>query len=173
MSIRRPHDVERSGLVALWERSVRASHTFLTDADIDFYRPLVADFVTGVELDLWVLADEADVPVGFLGLGQNSIEALFLEPRHRRCGRGRQLVEFAQAQAVGALTVDVNEENVPARAFYEALGFKAIGRAPIDPTGRTHAVLHMRRDTVTPISPVEATTPDPSTPDLEPGCHSR
>jgi putative acetyltransferase len=146
MTIRRPRDVERSELAALWERSVRATHTFLTEADIESYRPLVADLVTGAELDLWVLADETDIPVGFLGLGANSIEALFLEPRFLRRGGGRRLVEHAQAHAVGALTVDVNEENLAAYAFYEALGFSVTGRAPLDPTGRPHPLMHMRRD---------------------------
>jgi putative acetyltransferase len=136
MTIRRPRDVEQSGLVALWERSVRASHTFLTEADIEFYRPFVADIIGGAELDLWVLADEADVSIGFMGMSQNGIEALFLEPRCRRRGGGRRLIEHAQARSGAALTVDVNEENVAARAFYEALGFTVVGRAPLDSTGR-------------------------------------
>jgi GNAT superfamily N-acetyltransferase len=150
MTIRRPREYERSDLAGLWERSVRATHTFLTESDIEFYRPLVSDLMASADLDLWVLTDEADVPVGFLGLGHNSIEALFLEPRFRRRGGGRRLVEYAQARAAGALTVDVNEENVAARAFYEALGFRVTGRAPLDPMGRPHALLHLRRDVATP-----------------------
>jgi hypothetical protein len=38
--IRRARADERLGLLALWECSVRATHTFLAEADIDFYRPL-------------------------------------------------------------------------------------------------------------------------------------
>jgi len=148
MTIRRPCDHERSALAALWERSVRATHTFLTESDLECYRPLVEDLVNGAHLDLWVLTDEADVPVGFLGLGQNSIEALFLEPDFRRRGGGRRLVEHAQSQIAGLLSVDVNEENEAACAFYEALGFRVVGRAALDPTGRPHALLRMRRDPV-------------------------
>src|SRR5215467_7622139 len=105
MTIRRPREDERTGFAGLWERSIRATHTFLTESDIDFYRPLVANLVTGADLNLWVLTDEADVPVGFMGLGHHSIEALFLEPWFHRRGGGRRLVEYAQAQAHGTLTV--------------------------------------------------------------------
>jgi len=93
-----------------------------------------------------VLADEADVPVGFMGLSQSSIEALFLEPTYRRRGGGTRLIAHAQERCGAALAVDVNEANDAALAFYEALGFRAIGRSPLDETGRPHAVLHMRRD---------------------------
>src|SRR5215467_16383634 len=65
--IRRARSDERSALLALWERSVRATHTFLTDADIDSYRPLTAEILTGGALVLWVIADNADRPSGFLG----------------------------------------------------------------------------------------------------------
>jgi putative acetyltransferase len=145
MIIRRPRGEERSGLAALWERSVRATHTFLSADDIVFYRPLVVDILAGDALDLWVLTDGADVPLGFMGLGEHSIEALFLDPAHLRRGGGRRLVEYAQQRCRGPLTVDVNEENAAARAFYEALGFVVVGRSAEDGHGRPHPLLHMRR----------------------------
>jgi putative acetyltransferase len=36
---------ELTDLIAVWEASVRATHAFLTDDDIAFFRPLVADGV--------------------------------------------------------------------------------------------------------------------------------
>lgn len=135
-------------LVELWERSVRATHTFLDEADITFYRPLTASYLAGGTSDLWVLVDEADVPAGFMGVAGQGIDALFLDPAFRGRGGGRMLVAHAQALLGGALTVDVNEENAPAIAFYEALGFVVTGRAPLDDTGRPRPVLHMRRAAV-------------------------
>jgi putative acetyltransferase len=44
------------------------------------------------------------------------------------------------------LTVDVNEQNEPARRFYEALGFVAAGRSPLDDNGLPYPILHLRRD---------------------------
>lgn len=137
---------ERTALVMLWERSVRATHGFLTESDIVFYRPLVSEYFEGSATDIWVLADEEDLAIGFLGLSRDSIAALFMDPDHRAQGGGRRLVCHAQELWDGALTVDVNEQNVAARGFYEALGFAVVGRSPLDDTGRPYPVLHMRRE---------------------------
>ena len=146
MHIRPLRQSEHPALLALWERSVRATHTFLAEADIVFYRPLVADIFAGDALELWVLTDEANGPLGFLGLTGNAIEALFHEPAHLGRGGGRRLVAHAQELRGGALTVDVNEQNAAARGFYEALGFDVVARSPLDETGRPYPILHMRRE---------------------------
>jgi putative acetyltransferase len=144
--LRRSRPADCPALVALWERSVRATHSFLAEADIAYYRPLVAEILAGDSLELWVLTDTSSVPLGFLGVSAHAIEALFLEPVSRRRGYGRRLVAHAQQLRGGALTVDVNEENHAARAFYEALGFVVVGRSPVDETGRPHPLLHLRRE---------------------------
>ena len=143
--IRRSEPVDWPLLVALWERSVRATHSFLTETDIAYYRPLVGEFLAGESVELWVLTDSSNVPIGFVGLSAHAIEALFLEPGYRRRGYGRRLVEHAQQLRGGPLTVDVNEQNDAALAFYEALGFVGVGRSPLDDTGRPHPLLHLRR----------------------------
>jgi putative acetyltransferase len=63
--IRPAQPTEHASLVTLWERSVRATHDFLTEADIALYRPLVAEYFESSAGDLWVLTDEADLPIGF------------------------------------------------------------------------------------------------------------
>ena len=75
-------------LVELWERSVRATHDFLTEDDIGALRPLVREALSDDALELWVLAERADVPVGFMGLAEHDIAALFLEPARRGAGSG-------------------------------------------------------------------------------------
>ena len=144
--IRPAQPTEHPALVMLWERSVRATHDFLTEADIAFYRPLVAEYFESSARDLWVLTNEADLPIGFLGLAGDSIAALFMDPAHRGRGGGRRLVSHAQQLRGVALTVDVNEQNVTARGFYEALGFGVVGRSSMDDTGRPYPILHMRRE---------------------------
>jgi putative acetyltransferase len=145
--IRRVRAGEPDALVELWERSVRATHTFLTEADIAALRPPVEEILHGDALDLWVLAD-GDVPIGFMGLAEDDVAALFLEPARRGQGGGRQLVAHGQALRGGELTVDVNEQNPAARGFYEALGFRVVGRSPLDDGGRPFPLLHMRRPLV-------------------------
>ena len=144
--IRRVQSTDPAALLKLWERSVRATHHFLDEADVVFYRPLVADMLSKGTLDLWALTNHEDAPLGFIGLAQNAIEALFIDPAYRGQGYGRVLVAHAQERLGGALAVDVNEQNAAARGFYEALGFVLVGRSPLDDTGRPHLLLHLRRE---------------------------
>jgi putative acetyltransferase len=149
MLIRLSRPTERVDLLALWERSVRATHTFLTEDDIQFYRPLVIEFLASEPLELFVLADEADTPIGFLALAGHAIDALFLEPAHRGRGNGRRLVAHAQKLRGGTLTVDVNQQNVAACGFYGALGFNVVAVSALDGTGRPYPLLHQRREAPT------------------------
>ena len=142
MRIRQARPGEQGILLDIWLRSVRATHAFLTEADIQFFLPLVRDLALPV-LELWVLVDEADVPLGFMGLSGHKLEALFLAPDILRRGGGRQLVEHARVLK-GELTVDVNEQNPGAVRFYEACGFVLEGRSELDSTGRPFPLLHMR-----------------------------
>jgi putative acetyltransferase len=136
-------DIDR--LVALWERSVRETHDFLTESDIADLRPRVGEALEDEGLDLWVLVDPDETPIGFLGLAGDDISALFIDPAHLGQGGGRLLVAHAQRLRGGELTVDVNEQNPAARQFYEALGFTVVGRSPLDDEGRPFPLLHMRR----------------------------
>jgi len=145
LRIRPARPGERTQLLELWERSVRATHLFLAEHDVLFYRPLVAEFLAKTTEDLFVLVDGADRPIGFMALAGNALDALFLDPAHRGQGAGRALVAFAQEQRPGPLTVEVNEQNEPAVAFYQALGFSIEGRLPVDDTGRPFPILQMVR----------------------------
>jgi putative acetyltransferase len=145
MRVRRAIPDDRAQLVHLWERAVRATHDFLTADDIEALRPDVHQALAGEGLELWVLADAGDAPVGFMGLAGDDIAALFLDPARRGRGGGRRLVEHAQALRGGDLTVDVNEQNATAVWFYEAIGFVVVGRSPVDDAGRPFPLLHMRR----------------------------
>jgi putative acetyltransferase len=151
MTIRRARPAETGLLLEIWERSVRATHTFLPEEDVLFFRPLVRDALAGDALDLWVLSRDDDTPVGFMGLAGPRIEALFLDPEHRRRGGGRRLVEHA-IRLHGELTLDVNEQNPDARRFYEACGFVVEGRSPLDGAGKPYPLLHMRRPAGTPAA---------------------
>jgi putative acetyltransferase len=142
MYIRPAIAADHNDLVDLWLRSVRATHTFLSEDDIQFFLPLVRDGALA-QLELWVLCSDAAVLMGFMGMSGNKLEALFLAPEFHRLGGGRRLVEHARALR-GELTVDVNEQNPAACSFYEACGFVVEGRSELDSTGRPFPLLHMR-----------------------------
>lgn len=143
--LRRADAADHDALLALWERSVRATHHFLTDHDVRTLRPLVADELAGSAVEWWVATTPAGSIIGLLGYTPDAIEGLFLEPAFRNQGVGRQLVEFAQQLGSGELAVDVNEQNSAAVGFYTALGFVATSRSATDGCGRPFPLLHMRR----------------------------
>ncbi len=149
----RPEDHEQ--LVALWERSVRATHDFLTDSDIVSLRPQAAEELAGAAVDWWVLVSPAGTIAGFLGYTSGTIEGLFIDPDHRRQGAGRLLVAHAQVLAAGPLAVDVNEGNTQAIRAYQALGFSVVARSPTDGEGRPFPILHMKR-AAPPAPPIPA-----------------
>jgi putative acetyltransferase len=142
MDIRPGTPADHAALLEIWLRSVRATHTFLTEQDIQFYLPIVRD-VALPALELWVLCTPSGAMMGFMGLAGNKLEALFLDPPFFRSGGGRRLVEHAR-RLKGELVVDVNEQNPAACRFYEACGFVLEGRSPVDSTGRPFPLLHMR-----------------------------
>jgi putative acetyltransferase len=145
MRVRLARPQDREPLLALWERSVRATHDFLTEDDIASLRPLVAEELASDAVAWWVLASDAADPLGFLGYTTDTIEGLFVDPAHRGTGAGRFLVEHAQRLASGPLAVDVNEQNDAAIRFYEAMGFTIVSRSPTDGAGRPFPLVHMRR----------------------------
>lgn len=143
----RPARVEdRERLLELWERSVRATHHFLEDSDVVALRPLVAEELASDAVDWWVLESATEALIGFLGFTSDTIEALFIDPDYHGQGGGKSLVAHAQGLSVGALAVDVNEQNEAALGFYKALGFSVAGRSPADAGGRPFPMLHMKRD---------------------------
>ena len=146
MTIRRARDADRSEMLALWERSVRATHHFLADQDIVGLRPLVAALFKDSPVEFWVVVRAADRPLGFLGYTRGSVEALFIDPEHCGIGAGKLLLMHAQSLSGGALVVDVNEQNQGAVGFYLAQGFAALSRSDLDAEGRPFPTLHMRRD---------------------------
>jgi len=145
MHVRAVRAEDREPLLALWERSVRATHHFLGNSDVVALRPLVAEELASDAVDWWVLVSATEVLIGFLGFASDTIEALFIDPDHHGQGGGRFLVAHAQDLGAGALAVDVNEQNEAALRFYEALGFSVAGRSPTDAAGRPFPILHMKR----------------------------
>lgn len=141
MHIRPAQIADTDKLVSLWRRSVLATHTFLSVADVDALMPVVRHEVLG-NLEVWVL-ENGGTPIGFMALHQNSVEALFMDPGHRRHGGGRQMLNHARSLK-GPLVVDVNEQNPQALQFYLAEGFQVVGRSELDGGGRPFPLLHLR-----------------------------
>ncbi|MBE5023515.1 acetyltransferase [Olsenella sp. DSM 107455] len=139
VSDRTPELVER--LVGVWERSVRATHTFLSEAEIAKIKPFVPQAIAGVET--LVVAEKDDEPLGFMGVQDGRLEMLFLDPDARGQGLGRRLLERG-IERLDVRELTVNEQNPQAVGFYEHLGFKTYRRTELDEEGRPYPLLYMR-----------------------------
>jgi putative acetyltransferase len=128
----RPADLAR--VLDVWEASVRATHLFLSEADIEFLKPLVRDELPNVP-GLACVRDDKGQVAGFMGAVDGKIEMLFIDPMWRGRGIGRRLLEHA-VQELGATRVDVNEQNEEAVGFYLRMGFAIEGRSDLDSTGK-------------------------------------
>lgn len=130
-----------AGLVALWERSVRASHHFLTDGDIIGLLPIVRQELA--EIPTLAVATDAGQRVGFIGIAGRKTEMLFVEPSHMGQGVGHRLVEWGVGSC-GANLIDVNEQNPHAVAVYEHWGFRPYQRTECDDQGNPFPIIKMR-----------------------------
>lgn len=141
MIIRQATNADHPQLLNIWLRSVRATHHFLQESDIEALLPQLRDiYLPAVEL--WVTVDAEDCPLGFIGLNENHIEMLFIEPDLRGKGIGRALLDHARSLR-SQMSVDVNEQNPEAVGFYLHYGFVQTGRSPLDGEGRPFPLLHL------------------------------
>lgn len=142
MLIRKVIESEYKTLVEIWEASVRATHDFLDESDIEFFKPLILnEYLAAVELRC-AIGDYGEI-VGFVGVAEGNVEMLFISPECRGKGIGRKLLTYA-IEFLDATLVDVNEQNIQAHKFYEHMNFEVISRSEKDGFGKAYPLLHMR-----------------------------
>lgn len=128
-------------LIDIWERSVRATHDFLPEEEIEYLKPLILnEYFHQVFIHKYVKEGQI---LGFMGTSSDNIEMLFIDPKFRATGVGRSLTEFAIKQ-LKITHVDVNEQNIQALGFYKKIGFKVIGRSELDGQGKPYPILHLK-----------------------------
>ena len=128
-------------IVDVWEASVRATHDFLSESDIQYFRPLILQEYLKL-VDLRCTRDKGGRITGFSGVADQKMEMLFIHPDHRGCGIGKQLLLYA-VHRQGIREVDVNEQNEEAVGFYKHLGFVVKDRSPLDGLGKPYPILHL------------------------------
>lgn len=131
------------GLLEVWENSVRATHLFLSDSEIQSIKKYVPQAVNEV-LHLLIAEDESGRAVAFMGVKAGSLEMLFIAPEERGKGLGKRLIQYGiKNYSVEKLTV--NEQNPQAKGFYEHMGFQVYKRTDLDEQGNPYPLLYMRR----------------------------
>ncbi|EKZ4917546.1 GNAT family N-acetyltransferase [Listeria monocytogenes] len=127
-------------ILAIWEKSVIATHAFLAAEDRQFYKEQIPLFLDNVELFLWFAGEEI---VGFSGTSERELDMLFLDPIATGNGYGSQiLIWLIENKRINL--VDVNEQNENATRFYLKHGFVVSSRSDLDGFGKPYPILHLQ-----------------------------
>lgn len=129
-------------LLEVWEDSVKATHTFLSNEEIENIKKYVPQALKGISR-LIILENEKYQPIAFMGIEENKLEMLFIKNSERRKGLGKKLLNYG-IENYGVNDLAVNEDNPQAKEFYEHMGFKVYQRNELDDQGNPYPVLYMR-----------------------------
>ena len=87
-----PEKADYPVLLAIWESSVKHTHHFLEKEDIDFIKRTIQQKKLFDLVSLTIVKDTNNTIVGFMGVSEDSLEMMFLEPLF--------VVEYTQASLV-------------------------------------------------------------------------
>lgn len=131
-----------SKILEVWEDSVKATHLFLSNKEINNIKSYVPRALVEVS-HLIVVQNENNRPIGFMGIEDRKLEMLFIKNDARGKGIGKQLVNYG-IENYNINEVVVNEQNTNAKGFYEYMGFKTYKRTDLDEQGAPYPVLYMK-----------------------------
>ena len=138
----RPPELLRQ-LLEIWESSVRVTHLFLSDGEIENIKQYVPQALKSVP-NLIIAENQNGRPIGFMGIAEQKLEMLFIADSERGKGVGKRLLQYGiDNYSVNELAV--NEQNPLAKGFYEHMGFKVSKRTDIDEQGAPYPLLYMKR----------------------------
>lgn len=129
-------------LVKLWKASVKETHLFLSDLEIDNIEKYIPQALVGIP-HLIIAENHSGVPIAFMGIDDQKLEMLFIDPKERGHGLGRKLVEYG-IKEYSINELGVNEQNPQAKGFYEHMGFEVYKRTEIDEQGMPYPILYMK-----------------------------
>lgn len=128
-------------LLDVWEGSVRETHLFLSNDEIESIKKYVPQAL-GTVPHLVIAENEDGLPVAFMGIDGQKIEMLFVAPGERGNGLGKILLRYG-IEKYGVHELAVNEQNPSAKGFYEHMGFHVFRRTDYDEQGKPYPLLYM------------------------------
>lgn len=129
-------------LLIVWESSVKATHLFLSENEIESIKKYVPQALKEIP-HLIIVENKNQVPVGFMGIENQHLEMLFVSNEERGKGLGKKLLNYGIEQySVNDLAV--NEQNPLAKGFYEHMGFEVYKRTDRDEQGNPYPLLYMK-----------------------------
>ena len=131
---------DNAPILSIWEKSVVATHDFLSSEDLNFYKSLAPEFLSKSTIYIF---EEENIVKGFLGVSDVNIDMLFVNPKYIGKGSGKLLLFYA-INELRLTRVNVNEQNTNALDFYKHFGFEIIGRDDIDGFGKPYPIVHLK-----------------------------
>lgn len=129
-------------LTNVWESSVKATHLFLSDNEIENIKQYVPQAFESVA-HLFIMENDNNIPIAFMGVEDGKLEMLFIKAEERGKGLGKQLLQYGiENYDVKELTV--NEQNPQAKEFYKHMGFNVYRRSELDEQGNPYPILYMK-----------------------------
>lgn len=130
-------------LTIIWQKSVEATHLFLSPQDIKDILPQVVIGLKQIPILLVAFSDD-DEPIGFAGIAEQKLEMLFISPDYFNHGLGYKLISIA-INDYHIIYVDVNEQNPHALKFYQRQGFVIFNRSDLDSANRPFPILYLKK----------------------------
>lgn len=126
-------------ILEIWEKSVRHTHDFLAEEDIQFYKNVIPEYLENVDLVLW--KDEQHI-IGFSGTSEEELVMLFLDPIFIGKQYGSEiLMELIASESIKR--IDVNTQNEHAKRFYLNHGFEIESEDVVDGFGKPYPITHL------------------------------
>jgi GNAT superfamily N-acetyltransferase len=107
----------------------RAARPYLRQAHTDVETQGWFCRVVGKPRGAWWVARHAEDVIGYMLIDCGNLDHLYVRPDWQGRGIGRALLDKAKALSPHRLMLWTFERNINARAFYEAKGFRVMGRA--------------------------------------------
>src|SRR5664279_3841237 len=128
-------------MLKLWESSVKATHHFLKDDEIEVLKDIIVEKEVFSQVSLTCVRDSDKHIRGMMGVSGDNLALLFIHADFMGRGIGKQLLIHA-INHLHITIVDVNEQNEEALRFYKHFGFQVISRSEQDDMGNPYPVLH-------------------------------
>ena len=129
--------------VKIWERVVKETPAFVSEEEFEFHKKYRMPYYFN-HLFLFAYKDEKNKIKGFLGVSQDRVEMLFIDPIAKGKGIGKKFMNFV-FNNLKINKVDIYEYNKDGIAFFKHLGFKEIGRSELDKEGKNKPILSLEK----------------------------
>lgn len=129
-------------LLEVWEDSVKSTHLFLSNEEIENIKKYVPQALNKVS-HLIIAENENGTPIAFMGIEDKRLEMLFIKNVKRGKGLGKKLLKYG-IENYGINELVVNEQNLDAKGFYEHMEFEVYKRSELDEHGSPYPILYMK-----------------------------